>query len=110
MGRITHVLDVLDVMLVIREGGQAGQGGFDAAARFAHPALEAKPCLARFDQLGLEPPVLVGEPAGPLEQALDALLQRLQFFFHAVDGRDSPPQGQADGRAPGRDGWRGRIG
>lgn len=107
MGSITHVLDVV---AVVREGGQAGQGGFDAAARLAHPALEAQPCFARFDQLGLEPAVLVGEAAGSLEQALDALLQRLQFFFHAVDGRDSPPQGQADGRAPGRDGWRGRIG
>jgi hypothetical protein len=59
-------MSVGSVECVVCEGGQAGQRGFDAAARFAHPALEAQPRLARFEQLGLEPLVLVGEAAGPL--------------------------------------------
>lgn len=95
---------------VVRERRQAGQGSLHATARFAHAAFQAQTRFAGLEQLCLEPAVVVRKTAGPLEQAVDALLQRLQFFFHPVDVRDSPPQGQADGRAPGCDGRCGRIG
>jgi len=46
-------------------------------------------------QLGTQGLVDSGQPFHALQQAVKALLQRLQIFIHPIDGRDSIGEGQA---------------
>lgn len=99
MGRVARFIDLI---------GQSGQGGFHPAPGFIHAPLHLLTRIARLGELGAETAVVVGQPTCALQQTLDALLERLQIVFHCRDGRDSPPQGQADGRAQAAGGRRGR--
>lgn len=89
MGRVARFVDLL---------GQPGQCGLHPAPGLVHASLHLLARVARLGEFDAEAAVVVGQPTCALQHALDALLERLQFVFHGSDGRDSPPQGQADGR------------
>jgi thiol:disulfide interchange protein/DsbC/DsbD-like thiol-disulfide interchange protein len=71
------------------------QGHLDAGEGFGHALLGLRLGIAKFCKIGAKRPIFIGEPPGRLHEALDSLLQGLQFLIHGRDGRDNPPKGQA---------------